>query len=141
MGPQSAGAVPGPACYGAGGTDATVTDANVVLGIINPDYFLAGRMKLDRVAAKKAVARIADLLGISSIEAAYAIHTTCNHNMVGAIENITMNEGIDPRESYLVSGGGSTASHISEMAKVLGIKRIPDPQTLLGAECLRRARV
>jgi len=128
VGPQSAGAVPGPACYGAGGTDATVTDANVVLGIINPDYFLAGRMKLDRVAAEKAVARIADLLGISSIEAAYAIHTTCNHNMVGAIENITMNEGIDPRESYLVSGGGSTASHISEMAKVLGIKRFLIPK-------------
>jgi N-methylhydantoinase A len=128
VGPQSAGAVPGPACYGAGGTDATVTDANVVLGIINPDYFLAGRMKLDPTAAEKAVARIADLLGISSMEAAYAIHTTCNHNMVGAIENITMNEGIDPRESYLVSGGGSTACHISEMAKVLGIRRFLIPK-------------
>ena len=128
VGPQSAGAAPGPACYGRGGTLATVTDANVVLGIIDPDNFLGGRMKLERAAAERAVGAVADRLGIKLIEAAYAIHTTCNHNMVGAIENITVNEGIDPRESYLVSGGGATACHIAEMANVLGIKRFLVPK-------------
>ena len=114
--------------HGRGGTLATVTDANVVLGIIDPDNFLGGRMKLESVAAERAVGAVADRLGIKLIEAAYAIHTTCNHNMVGAIENITVNEGIDPRESYLVSGGGATACHIAEMANVLGIKRFLVPK-------------
>lgn len=127
VGPQSAGAHPGPACYGKGGTQPTVTDANVVLGIIDPDYFLGGKMKLDRAAAEKAVRQIADRLGIGLVEAAYAIHTTSNHNMIAAIEDITVNEGIDPRDSYLVSGGGATSCHIGEMAKVLGIRQFMVP--------------
>jgi N-methylhydantoinase A len=121
VGPQSAGATPGPACYGQGGTLPTVTDADVVLGIIDPDYFLGGRMALDPAAAEAAVGTIADTLGLSLVDAAYAIHTTCNHSMITAIEDVTVKEGINPRDSYLVGGGGATACHIAEMARVLGI--------------------
>lgn len=132
VGPQSAGAAPGPACYGRGGILPTVTDANVVLGVIDPDNFLGGRMKLDRKAAEAAVSSIAGALGIGLHEAAWAICTTCNHNMVGAIQNITINEGIDPRESVLVSGGGATACHIAEMAEVLGIHSVLVPKLTAG---------
>jgi N-methylhydantoinase A len=135
VGPQSAGARPGPACYGTGGTEPTVTDANVVLGIIDPDYFLGGRIKLDRAAAERAVGRIATQLKIALVDAAYAIHTTSNHNMITAIEDITVREGLNPRDSYLVSGGGATACHIGEMASVLGIGRfmIPKEAAVLSA--------
>ncbi len=132
VGPQSAGALPGPACYAAGGSEPTVTDANVVLGIIDPDYFLGGRMKLDKAAAEAAVGQIAERLGIGLIEAAYAVHTTSNHNMMVAIEDITVNEGIDPRDSYLVAGGGATACHIGEMANVLGMNRFMIPSFSAG---------
>jgi N-methylhydantoinase A len=132
VGPQSAGARPGPACYGRGGTEATVTDANIVLGIIDPDYFLGGRMKLDRGKAEAAVSRFADRVGLGMVEAAYAIFTTSNHNMIAAVEDITINEGIDPRDSYLVSGGGATACHIGEMARLLGIKRFMIPRFAAG---------
>ena len=132
VGPHSASARPGPACYGRGGTEATVTDANVVLGIIDPDYFLGGRMKLDRAKAEAAVGHLAAKLRSGLVEAAYAIHTTTNHNMINAIEDITVNEGIDPRESYLISGGGATACHIAEMARILGIKRYMVPKLAAG---------
>jgi N-methylhydantoinase A len=132
VGPQSAGARPGPACYGQGGMDPTVTDANVVLGIIDPDYFLGGRMKLDRAAAERAVRIIAEQLSIGLIDAAYAIHTTSNHNMITAIEDITIREGINPRDSYLVCGGGATACHIGEMASVLGMERFMIPKFSAG---------
>lgn len=128
VGPQSAGARPGPACYNTGGTEPTVTDANVVLGIIDPEYFLGGRIKLDRSAAEIAVGKIANRLGVSLVDAAYAIHTTTNHNMVAAIEDITVNEGLDPRESYLVSGGGATGCHIAEMAEILGVSQFMVPK-------------
>jgi N-methylhydantoinase A len=132
VGPHSAGARPGPACYGKGGSEATVTDANVVLGIIDPDYFLGGRIKLDRAKAEQAIARVAAQIKTSTIEAAYAIHTTSNHNMISAIEDITINEGIDPRDSYLICGGGATACHIGEMARILGIKRFMVPKLAAG---------
>ncbi len=132
VGPHSAGARPGPACYGLGGSEATVTDANVVLGIIDPDYFLGGRIRLDRSLAERAVARVAAQLQTSLVETAYAIHTTSNHNMIAAIEDITVNEGIDPRDSYLVCGGGATACHIGEMARILGIKRFMVPKLAAG---------
>ena len=132
VGPQSAGARPGPACYGTGGTEATVTDANVVLGIIDPDYFLGGRIKLDRGKAEAAIGKVAGRLGRSLVETAYAIHTTSNHNMIAAIEDITINEGIDPRDSYLVSGGGATACHIGAMAGILGIKSFMVPRFAAG---------
>jgi N-methylhydantoinase A len=132
VGPESAGAVPGPACYGAGGSAPTVTDANVVLGVIDPDYFLGGRIRLDRAAAEAAVASIGEALGVGLVEAAYAIHTTSNHNMITAIEDITVREGINPRDSYLVSGGGATACHIGEMAEILGIDRFMIPRFAAG---------
>ncbi len=132
VGPQSASARPGPACYGLGGTEATVTDANVVLGIIDPDYYLGGKIKLDRAKAEAAIGKIAKRLKLSLKEAAYAIYTTSNHNMIAAIEDITINEGIDPRDSYVVSGGGATACHIGEMARLMGIKRFMVPKFAAG---------
>jgi N-methylhydantoinase A len=132
VGPRSAGARPGPACYGAGGTEPTVTDANVVLGIIDPDYFLAGRITLNRALAVQAVGRVAERLGIGLLDAAYAIHTTSNHNMVAAIEEITVREGINPRDSYFVCGGGGTACHVAEMADILGLRRYMIPRFMAG---------
>ena len=132
VGPRSAGARPGPACYGLGGRDATVTDANVVLGIIDPDYYLGGRFVLDRRASEEAVGRIARALGSDPVEAAYAIHTTGNHHMISAIEDITVNEGINPRDGYLVAGGGATACHIGEIVRELGITRFLIPKLSAG---------
>jgi len=132
VGPQSAGAKPGPACYPDGGDEPTVTDANVVLGIIDPDYFLGGRIKLDKAAAERAVGKIAEKLGVGLVDTAYAIHTTTNHNMNAAIEDITVKEGIDPRDSFLVAGGGGTACHIGEMARVLGMRRFMIPSFTAG---------
>ena len=132
VGPRSAGARPGPACYGQGGTEPTVTDANVVLGIVDPDYFLGGKMQLKRELAEAAVDKIAARLGVSREEAAYAIYTTSNHNMVAAIEEITVREGINPRDSFFVCGGGATAIHIAEMADILGLKRYMVPRFMAG---------
>ncbi|CPR13986.1 hydantoinase/oxoprolinase family protein [Brenneria goodwinii] len=132
VGPHSAGARPGPACYGLGGDKPTVTDANLVLGIIDPDYFLGGKMKLDKSAAERAIQTIADSLGVSLHEAAYAIFTTSNHNMVAAIEEITIREGINPRDSFFVCGGGATAIHIADMADILGLKRYMIPRFMAG---------
>ena len=129
---RSAGARPGPACYGQGGSEPTVTDANVVLGIIDPDYFLGGRIKLDRKLAFAAVDSVAKLLGVSTDAAAHAIHTTSNHNMVAAIEEITIREGIDPRESFFVCGGGATPCHIAEIADIIGLKRYMVPRFVAG---------
>ena len=136
VGPRSAGAMPGPACYGKGGTEPTVTDANVILGIIDPDYYLGGRIRLDRAAAERAVGGVADVLGIDLVEAAYAIHTTSNHHMIAAIEDITVNEGINPRESYLVAGGGATACHVGEMVRELGIESFMIPKLTAGLSAL-----
>ena len=132
VGPQSAGAVPGPACFGKGGDRPTVTDANVVLGLIDPDYFLGGNFPLRKDLAEKAVARIAKALDVDLMQAAYAISTTSNHNMVGAIEDITIREGLNPRDCYFVCGGGGTALHIAEMADILGLKRYMIPRFMAG---------
>ena len=132
VGPHSAGARPGPACYGLGGDRPTVTDANVVLGIIDPEFFLGGRVKLDKTAAEAAVGRIADQLSTDLVDAAYAIHTTSNHRMIAAIEDITVREGINPRDSYLVAGGGATACHIAEMARELGMRHLMIPKFAAG---------
>lgn len=132
VGPQSAGAKPGPACYGIGGTDPTITDANVIMGLIDPDYFLGGRLKLNREAAERAIQPIAGRLGISLVEAAHAMYATCNHNMIAAIEDITVKEGIDPRASHLVAGGGATGCHIAAIASGLGIERFMVPRFAAG---------
>lgn len=132
VGPASAGANPGPACYMRGGDRPTVTDASVILGILDPDYFLGGAMKLDREAAEAVIRPLADQLGLSVEEAAYAIYTTSNNVMVGAIEDITVNEGINPRDSFMVVGGGATAAHICEIAGELGIRRVMVPRFASG---------
>jgi N-methylhydantoinase A len=132
VGPRSAGAHPGPACYGRGGSQPTVTDANLVLGIIDPGYFLGGRMALDRERAEQAVGVIAEELHLPLLGAAWAIYSTINHSMIAAIEDVTINEGIDPRESYMISGGGATACHIGDMARIIGIKRFMIPKLAAG---------
>jgi N-methylhydantoinase A len=129
VGPRSAGAVPGPACYGRGGTEPTVTDAAVVLGYLDPDYFLGGRMKLDAVAAARAVGGLAERIGHSREDAAYAIVSIANEHMIRAIQEITVNEGINPRESLLLAGGGAAGMNIGMIARELGCASVLVPST------------
>ena len=110
VGPESAGAVPGPICYGLGGTRPTVTDASVVLGYIDSDYFLGGRMTLDRVASERALAELGERLELAQADAASAVIRLATENMVRAIESSTLNQGIDPRNAVLVAGGGAAGS-------------------------------
>jgi N-methylhydantoinase A len=130
VGPDSAGATPGPACYGRGGDEPTVTDAAVVLGYIDPDYFLGGRIKLDSARAADAIrARIANALGLGTEQAAYAILAVANEHMVSAIRDITINEGLDPRDSVIVAGGGAGGLTIARIAEELECRRILVPRT------------
>jgi N-methylhydantoinase A len=125
VGPRSAGADPGPACYGHGGADATITDAAVVLGWIDPDYFLGGRLPLDAEAAYAAVERgVAAPLRLSVHEAAHAALTIASENVVGAIREITIAQGIDPREVTMVAGGGASGLNAVPIARELGCRRV-----------------
>jgi N-methylhydantoinase A len=129
-GPHSAGADPGPACYGRGGARATITDAAVALGWIDPGYFLGGRLRLDVEAARAAVERdVAEPLGLGVHEAAYAALTIASENIVGAIREITIAQGIDPREVLLVAGGGASGLNIVPIARELGCGRVLLPST------------
>ncbi|MDR3072427.1 MAG: hydantoinase/oxoprolinase family protein [Clostridiales Family XIII bacterium] len=133
VGPTSAGSMPGPACYNRGGMLPTVTDANVVLGYINPDFFNDGKMKLDRELSKRAIKEhVADKLGISIIEAAYAIWTTVNVNMIAAIKDITIWQGVDPRNYTMVAGGGACGLHAIPLAEGLEMNRLLIPRTAGG---------
>ena len=123
VGPQSAGAKPGPACYGRGGTEPTVTDANLLLGRINATNFLGGRMKLDEEAARKAIGTIAGKLGQSIEETALAIARIVDNNMVGALRSVLIERGLDPRDFTLCAFGGATPLHISAMLREMGIPR------------------
>jgi N-methylhydantoinase A len=123
VGPQSAGAKPGPACYGRGGVEPTVTDANLVLGRINADNFLGGRMKLDEAAARKAIGTIAGQLGQSIEETALAIARIVDNNMVGALRSVLIERGFDPRDFTLCAFGGATPLHVSAMLREMGIPR------------------
>jgi N-methylhydantoinase A/oxoprolinase/acetone carboxylase beta subunit len=127
VGPRSAGASPGPAAYGQGGEEATLTDANVVLGRIDPDRFLGGEMKLDGDAAVAAVQRLADLLGLGLLGAAEGIVTIANANMSGAIRSRTVQKGHDPREFALVAFGGAGPMQAAEVAESLGIPEVIVP--------------
>ncbi len=130
VGPQSAGADPGPACYGRGGTLPTVTDAAVVLGYIDPTYFLGGRLTLDVDASREAVlSGIAAPLEWSAEEAASAILLIATENIVGAIREITIAQGIDPREVTIVAGGGASGLNIIPIARELGCSRVLLPST------------
>ena len=129
VGPRSAGAVPGPACYGAGGADPTVTDATAVLGYLNPDYFLGGRMAIDVGAARRVVGRLAEQIAMTVDETAHAILTLANERMITAIREITVSEGIDPRESAIVAGGGAAGLGIMPIARELGSESVVVPRT------------
>jgi len=129
VGPKSAGAMPGPACYGRGGTEATVTDAAVVLGYIDPNFFLGGRMALDVSAARKAILAIAYQSKMSAEQAAFAIITIAGEQMIKAIQEITVQDGVNPAESILVAGGGAAGLNILPIAKALGCAKVLVPRT------------
>ncbi|HEV2660300.1 MAG TPA: hydantoinase/oxoprolinase family protein, partial [Ktedonobacteraceae bacterium] len=129
VGPRSAGADPGPAAYGRGGTEPTVTDANVVLGRLIPTAFLGGSMALDLEQAQKAVGSIADHLGTSLEEAALGIIRIVNANMEGAIRVISVERGSDPRDFMLTAFGGAGPLHACELAAALQIPRVFIPKT------------
>ena len=125
VGPDSAGSVPGPACYGRGGTRPTVTDANVVLGYVNPDYFLGGAMAVDAGLARAAIEEhIGRPLGFDVVRAAAGIHEIVNANMAAAIRMVTVERGIDPRRFTLVASGGAGPAHAARLAEVFDIPEV-----------------
>mgnify|MGYP002014798362 CR=1 FL=1 len=128
VGPQSAGAVPGPACYQLGGREATVTDSDVMLGYLNPKHLLGGDFPLDSELAREAVSRnVAAPLNISDIEAAHGIHMLVNSNMARALRAVSSERGRDPRRFVLFSFGGGGPVHASGLAEMLDITRIVVP--------------
>ena len=127
VGPRSAGAVPGPAAYGRGGTRATVTDANVVLGRLDGGNFLGGGMSLDEIAARRVIGELARELGLPDREAAEGVITLINANMANAIRSRTVQKGIDPRNYTLVAFGGAGPLHGAEVADMLGVTEVIVP--------------
>jgi N-methylhydantoinase A len=133
VGPQSAGANPGPACYGRGGDKATLTDAAVVLGYLDPATFLGGAMPIDAGAARRAIERfVASPLELDPREAAAAVLEVTTEQMVHAIEEITVNQGIDPREAVLVGGGGAAGFNAVAVARRLGSSAVLFPPVAAG---------
>lgn len=128
VGPESAGAMPGPACYGRGGNVATVTDANLVLGYLNAASFLGGRARLDTGAAEAAVDRIAKSLGVDRMTAAEGIHRVINTRMAEGVRLVSVRRGIDPRRYALLSFGGAAGLHITDIARQLDLKRVVVPR-------------
>jgi N-methylhydantoinase A len=127
VGPRSAGAEPGPACYGRGGEEATVTDANVVLGRLRPQHFLGGEMKIEPALATAAVERLSSQLALSPAETAAGVITLVNHNMANAIRSRTIQKGHDPRRFTLVAFGGAGPLHAAEVARSLDIPQVLVP--------------
>lgn len=128
VGPQSAGAVPGPVCYGRGGKLATLTDASVVLGHLDPKFFLGGDMPLDRAAAEVALqTQIGSRLGLDATRSADAVIAVATENMAQAIVDITVNQGVDPRTAVLIGGGGAAGLNSVRIARRLGCKRLVIP--------------
>jgi N-methylhydantoinase A len=129
IGPQSSGAVPGPACYGRGGTRPTITDANLLLGYLDPDYFNGGATGLDVNAAKKAIETdIAKPLEISTEEAAWGIHAVANANMERAMRIVSLERGRDPRRYAMVAFGGAGPLHACRLARALHVPRVIVPR-------------
>ena len=128
VGPQSAGAVPGPACYGLGGTEPTVTDANLVLGYLNPDFLVGGDLRLDPDAARRAIAKAVDQsLNIDATEAAYGAYLVANSRMIRAMRAVTSEKGQDPADFVMYAFGGGGPAHAATIARELGVKRIVVP--------------
>jgi N-methylhydantoinase A len=127
VGPQSAGAEPGPACYAQGGDEATLTDANLALGRLNPDYFLGGRLRLDGALSTAALGRLAERLDRDALDVASAMVRVANENMANAIRIVTVEQGIDPRDFALVAMGGAGPTHAAEIADAIGMRRVLVP--------------
>lgn len=128
VGPKSAGAVPGPACYGQGGTEPTVTDANLIAGRINPDYFLGGEIAVSVELARQAMQPIAGALGVSVADAALGVIRIANANMINALKLVSVRRGYDPRDFTLMAFGGGGAMHAAALAKELHVTRVLIPQ-------------
>jgi len=127
VGPQSAGAVPGPACYGAGGVEPTVTDANLVMGFLAPSTFRWDDRGLDQNASKAAISRVGQAIGLDPERTAAAIYETVNEVMANGIVRLTTQRGIDPRDFVLVAGGGAGAIHAAAIAERVGLSHIVVP--------------
>ena len=149
VGPESAGADPGPSAYGKGGTDVTVTDASVVLGYLDPENFLGGRTRLDARAAEAALDRLAADLKLDRMQAAEGVHRVVNTHMAEGVRLATVRRGVDPRRFALLGFGGAAGLHVTELARLLGITRVIVPRvasvlsawgmlaTELRTECMR----
>jgi N-methylhydantoinase A len=130
VGPDSAGAAPGPACYGLGGTEPTVTDADLLLGYLDPEFFLGGQMRLDRGAAERAVAALGERIGLGTVETAWGIHEVVNEQMAGAARIHAIEQGKDPRAYPVFAFGGAGPVHAYRVAEIL---RVPEMVVPLGA--------
>jgi N-methylhydantoinase A len=128
VGPESAGAMPGPAAYGQGGISATVTDANLVLGYLDPERFLGGMRRLDQGAAEAAIDRIANALGIDQLATAAGIHRVVNTSMAEGVRLVSVRRGVDPRRFTLFAFGGAAGLHATDIARQLGLSRIIVPR-------------
>ena len=136
VGPGSAGAAPGPACYGQGGTEATVTDANLLLGYLDPGFFLGGRMNLDMDSAAGAMQRLAERLGLGAEEAAWGVYEIVCENMAGAARVHIVEKGHDPRRYAMVAMGGAGPAHAARVARKLGVKEVLIPPASGAASAL-----
>jgi N-methylhydantoinase A len=128
VGPRSAGADPGPACYDLGGTEPTVTDANLLTGRLSFDYFLGGRMTLNVAKAEGAIRRVAEPYGLSATEVALGILRLANANMQAALERVSIERGYDPRDFALVASGGAGPLHGAALARELRVRKVIVPR-------------
>jgi N-methylhydantoinase A len=128
VGPQSAGAVPGPACYGRGGIEATVTDANLVLGYLDPERFLGGERRLDKPAAEQAVDGVAARLAMDRMATAHGIHRIVNTTMAEGVRLVSVRRGVDPRRFALFAFGGAAGLHATDIARQLNLSRVIVPR-------------
>ena len=128
VGPESAGALPGPASYGQGGTQATVTDANLVLGYLDPGNFLGGERRLEPTPAERAVDQIAAALGIARLSAARGIHRIVNTTMAEGVRLVSVRRGVDPRRFALFAFGGAAGLHATDIARQLSLRRVIVPR-------------
>lgn len=129
VGPESAGADPGPACYSRGGTEPTVTDAALILGFFDPEGFIGGKLALDVLAARRAFEHVAQRLGVSIEQAARGALVIATQNIVSAIREMTISQGLDPRNLTVVAGGGASGVNVVQIARELGISRVVLPKT------------
>ena len=136
VGPHSAGADPGPACYGRGGTQPTVTDANLLLGYYDPGFFLGGRMALDRAAAVRALETVGGPLGLPAVEAASGIHRVVTESMAAAARIHIVEKGRDPRRYAMVGFGGAGPAHACGVARILGVREVLVPPASGAASAL-----